>query len=271
MEHPVRTPSTEPVILTKIVALLIDDEIGAINTLRGMLTQYCPQVLIAGTASSVQEAVQVVTAIEPDLLFLDIEMPPLGKGFDVLEQCAPFHAGVIFTTAHPKYAIDAIKVAQPWAYLVKPYSVSELRAAVQVAENKLRIRGVSILDHARRQPLIVQDSRKGTLVLRSGNIVYCQAGGSFTDIYVLKNDTIEKVTTSRNLGEYEAELPNLLFCRTHHSFLVNLLFVERLERTGRNGIVHLTVPGSQASVSVAKMEAVANHIEELARLNRKIK
>ncbi len=72
MEHQTRTPSTEPGILNKIVALLIDDELGALNTLRGMLSQYCPQVLIAGTASSVQEAVQAVTSIEPDLLFLDI-------------------------------------------------------------------------------------------------------------------------------------------------------------------------------------------------------
>ncbi|MBK9335514.1 MAG: response regulator transcription factor [Lewinellaceae bacterium] len=253
----------------RLVTVLVDDEIGAINTLRGMLGEYCPQIFVAASAMSVKTAVEAAVAIEPDLLFLDIEMPPLGKGFDVLEQCAPYNFGVIFTTAHPKYAIDAITLAQPWAYLVKPFSVSELRAAVQVAENRLRSRDMSLLDHARRQPLIVQDSRKGTLVLRAGNIVYCQAGGSFTDIYVWKNGTMEKITTSRNLGEYEAELPGLLFCRTHNSFLVNMTLVERFERTGRNGVVHFSVPGSQAGVSVAKMEVVAKHFEELTRFNRK--
>lgn len=249
----------------RIGALLVDDEIGAINTLRGMLNQYCPQIQIAGIALSVREAVEAANATRPELVFLDIEMPPVGSGFDFLQNCGELEFGVIFTTAYPQYAIKAINEVQPWAYLVKPYSVSELKSAVAVAEDKIRSRRRSIFHHAQRQSLIVQDSRKGRIVLHAGDIVYCRAEGSFTDIFVWKNHKIEKITSSRNLGEYELELSSILFARTHHSFLVNLQYVERFERTGRNGIAHLRPAGHRADVSVAKMDSFASRLDHFCQ------
>lgn len=241
-----------------IRAMLVDDEIGAINTLRNMLGQYCPQVQICCVALSVQEALNAASAMQPDLVFLDIQMPPLGSGFDFLDQCVPVNFGVIFTTAHPQYAISAINQVQPWSYLIKPFSVAELKSAVAVAEGKIweQNRRTSQL-----QRLVVQDSRKGTLVLRAEHILYCKADGGFTDFYVLRNNSIEKITSSRNLGEYEDELPETLFCRTHHSYLVNLSYVDRFERTGRNGIIHLATNGHKAYVSVAKMDHFSQRLE----------
>lgn len=253
--------------MTRISTLLIDDEIGAINALRGMLGEYCPQVHIAGTALSVREAVEVTTVLQPELVFLDIEMPPLGSGFDFLNKCGEINFGVIFTTAYPQYAIKAINEIQPWAYLIKPYSVSELKAAVKVAEEKIRSQDHSLLQVARRQSIIVQDSRKGSIVFRAGDIVYCKAEGSFTDLFAWKNNKIEKVTSSRNLGEYELELPDVLFCRTHHGFLVNMAYVERFERTGRNGVAHLNPSGHRVDVSVSKMDAFLRHLDEFCQVN----
>lgn len=244
-----------------ITAVLIDDEIAAINTLRGMLQEYCPQVQILGTALSVKEGVAVLNASLPDVVFLDIQMPPLGSGFDILEQCAAINFGVIFITAFPEYALNAIKLAQPWAYLVKPYSVSELRQAVQVAEEKLRNIAANELQRAQRQIIVIQDSRKGALVLRAGEIMYCRADRSATDIFVWRNRKVEKITSSRNLGEYEFELPTALFCRTHHSYLVNLDYVERFERTGRNGIIHFPAADHKADVSVSKMDVFVERLE----------
>ncbi|MBK6932621.1 MAG: response regulator transcription factor [Saprospirales bacterium] len=251
----------------KITTLLVDDEIGAINTLQGMLGQYCPQVHIVGTALSVHAAVEAAAALQPDLVFLDIEMPPLGTGFDFLKQVDPSAFGIIFTTAYPQFAIHAINQFQPWAYLLKPYTVAELKAAVQVAEDKIRTQGNALLYQAQRQTLVVQDSRKGSLLLRAGEVAYCKAGGSFTDIFTWRKNKIEKITSSRNLGEHEAELPALLFCRTHHSYLVNMAFVERFERTGRNGVIHLHPPGHRVDVSVAKMDIFLRHLDEFCQMN----
>lgn len=253
--------------IRKISTLLIDDEIGAINTLRGMLKEYCPQIQVVGAAFSVNEAIQAAINLQPELVFLDIEMPPIGSGFDFLKNCGEIHFGVIFSTAYPQYAIRAINTVQPWAYLVKPYSVSQLQNAVKVAVEKVQQLDQSLLQVAGRQGILLNDSRKGTIVIRAGDIIYCQAGGSFTDIFVWKNQRIEKITSSRNLGEFEADLPRTLFCRTHHGYLVNLAYVERFERTGRNGIVHLRHTPVQVDVSVSKLEIFISQLEEFCLAN----
>ncbi len=232
--------------MKKISTLIVDDEIAALNTLRGMLGEYCPQVQIVAAARSVDEAVQAAAQWEPDLVFLDIEMPPFGSGFDFIKQ-AWRHGefGVIFTTAYPKYAVQAINAVQPWAYLVKPYSVANLKESVEVAAAKL-------LD-AERQGIIIPDSRKGNQVLRIRDILYCEADGTTTDIFLLRSNKIEKVTAYRTLKDLESELPESFFCRTHHSYLVNMQHIERYERTGRNGLIYMP-QGNCVSISVLKME-----------------
>jgi two-component system LytT family response regulator len=233
-----------------INTLLIDDETGALNTLNGMLGEYCPQIRVVGTARSVDEAVRAAARWKPDLVFLDIRMPPFGTGFDFLQQAWTQGAfGVIFTTAYPEYAIQAIKAVQPWAYLVKPYSVSDLVDAVQVAIEKMQ--------DSETQSIVINDSRKGNLVLRIRDILYCEADGPTTDIFLLRNGKIEKVIASRVLKDIEAELPESQFCRCHHSYLVNMQHVERYEHTGRNGLIYLP-QGACVSISVLKME----HFEE---------
>lgn len=243
-----------------VSAFLVDDERGAINTLKNMLGEYCPQVQVAGTALSVREAVELVGKLQPDLVFLDIEMPPVGSGFDFLEKCGEISFGIIFTTAYPHYAIQAINTVQPWAYLVKPYSVSQLTDAIRVALDKLSLKRDSALQDALQQKVILQDSRKGTIVLQAAEIIYCKADGSFTDLVIWKNNKVEKFTASRHLGEFEDNLPSRLFCRTHHSYLANLGYIERFERTGRNGLVHLRHTENKVPVSVAKMERFLNFL-----------
>jgi len=237
-----------------INALIIDDESGAINTLRGMLGEFCPEVNIVGEANSVEEALRAAAQHRPDLVFLDIEMPPFGNGFDFLKPFQQLPFGVIFTTAYPQYAVEAINTVQPWAYLVKPYRVVDLMAAVRTAGDRLRERQQESASVSQdNSSLIIADSRKGNLVLRIRDILYCQADGSTTDIILLRNGRTEKISASRTLKEIELELPAAQFCRTHNSFLVNMAHVERWERTGRNGLIHL--PGQEkVEISVQRMD-----------------
>ena len=237
-----------------INALIIDDESGAINTLRGMLGEFCPEVTIVGEANSVEGALRAAAQHRPDLVFLDIEMPPFGNGFDFLKPFQQLPFGVIFTTAYPQYAVEAINMVQPSAYLVKSYRVVDLIAAVRTAGERLRERqpepAGNLLDNS---SLIIADSRKGNLVLRTRDILYCQADGSTTDIILLRHGRIEKISASRTLKEIEMELPASHFCRTHNSFLVNMAHIERWERTGRNGLIHL--PGQEkVEISVQRMD-----------------
>ncbi len=237
--------------MEKINALLVDDEISAINTLKGMLQQYFPNVRVVAEAQSVSDALQKVKQYEPNLVFLDVEMPPFGSGFDFLEQSKDLHFGVIFVTAYQEYAVKAINATQPWAYLIKPININGLTTAIETAFEKV---GQSELNIPETQSIIISDARKGSVVIRVRDIIYCKADGPTTDLFFEKNGEIARIKASGSLKEIEDQLPTFLFCRTHHSFLVNLLWVERYERTGRNGLVHLRHEET-SPVSIGKMEA----------------
>jgi two-component system, LytTR family, response regulator len=235
-------------------AILIDDEPSALRTLQGMLTDYCPQVKVLQTASSVAEAVQAIETLEPQLIFLDIEMHPQGNGFQVLEQTASKQYEVVFTTAYPQYAAEAINKAYPLAYLVKPYDIKALIAAVNTCF--IHIQSQQILkESAPRVPkgIIIPDMRKGNQVIMAKDVLYCEADGSSTHVVVNRQQKVERITASRILKDIEAELPNGTFCRIHHSFVVNMDYIERYEKTGRGGAVYLQ-GGLKIDISGAKME-----------------
>ncbi len=256
-----------PAGVEHITALIVEDEIGAINTLRHMLIEYCPQVQVLGAAITIKEAVKAAVALRPQVVFLDIEMPPLGTGFDFLNNCPEINFGVIFTTAYSQYAIKAINAVQPWAYLVKPFSVQELKDAVAVAMEKVIQSHQSATQVAGQQGLVLHDHRKGTIVLYAAEILFCKAAGSFTEFYVIRNNKTEKITSSGGLGDFEEKLPSALFCRTHHSYLVNLAYINRMERTGRNGVIHLAHTDWRVGVSVLKMDYFMERLEVYHRLN----
>jgi len=242
--------------MNHINAMIVDDENGAVNTLRGMLGEFCPEVRIVAEANSVEGALRAATQYRPDLVFLDIEMPPFGNGFDFLRPFQTLPFGVIFTTAYPQYAVEAINTVQPWAYLVKPYRVVDLMAAVRTAGERIREKNLEASVNGNthdNSSLVIADSRKGNLVLRARDILYCEADGSATLIVLFRQGRVEKIIASRTLKEIETLLPGALFCRTHNSFLVNMSHVERWERTGRNGLIHL--PGQErVEISVQRMD-----------------
>lgn len=238
--------------MKKINTFIIEDEISAINTLRGMLEKYFPQINIVEEARTVSDALSKLQRNKPDLVFLDIEMPPFGNGFEFLEKSAHFSFGVIFVTAYPKYAVQAINNVQPWGYLVKPFSVGDLAKAIGIAAEKM---GEGQGAHPNgRHGILVSDARKGNIVIKFGDIVYCQADGATTDIFYLKNGVTTRLTASKTLKDIEEQLPSSTFCRSHHSYLVNLAHIERYVHTGRNGIIHLR-NGAEVSISVGKMDA----------------
>lgn len=239
--------------MKKIDAMLIDDEISAINTLRGMLQTYFPQINVMAVATSVDEALQKVKQQPPDLVMLDVEMPPFGSGFDFLEKCPDRAFGVIFVTAYPKYAIKAINDAQPWGYLVKPYSVNDLSLALKNAEERIKEKNMAGNSGNDMQGLVLPDARKGNVVIKIKDIIYCQADGATTDIYYNKDDKLTRFTASKTLKDIEDMLATSVFCRCHHSYAVNMTYVSRYERTGRNGIIHLSL-GGEVPISVSKME-----------------
>ncbi len=251
--------------MKKINTFIIEDEISAINTLRGMLVQYFPQINIVEEARSVSDALFKVQRNQPELVFLDIEMPPFGNGFEFLEKCPNPSFGVIFVTAYPNYAVQAINHVQPWGYLVKPYSISDLSKAIEKATEKIAENQRNSLENPEMQGLLISDSRKGNIAIKAGDILYCQADGATTDIFYQKEGKTTRFKASKTLKDIEEQLPSQLFNRCHHSYLVNLAFIERYVHTGRNGVIYLRT-GAEVSISVGKMEAFESQFNDFLRL-----
>ncbi len=111
-----------------IKAIIIDDEAHCIDTLSILLTDYCPEVEVLEKCPGSKKGLEAIERLNPDLVFLDIEMPVM-NGFELLEQFKQIPFAVIFTTSYDQYAIKAIRFSA-LDYLLKPIDPKELIAAV---------------------------------------------------------------------------------------------------------------------------------------------
>lgn len=238
-----------------ISTVIIDDEQNNIESLQNLLSQFCPDITIAGTAMNTHEGIACIKQHDPQLVFLDIEMP-FGNAFDMLEKLMPVDFEVIFVTAFEQYAVKAIKYVA-LDYLLKPVSITELKNAVNRArkrfeEKKLNTRVELLLSNFKTES---QGPKKIGLPSADGysfealeNIIRLQADSNLTQVYT----TNKKIITTKTLKEFELLLPSAIFCRIHHSHIINLNFVKKYFK-GRGGHVELT-DGTNLEVSSRKKD-----------------
>nr|WP_298922797.1 LytTR family DNA-binding domain-containing protein [uncultured Allomuricauda sp.] len=211
--------------------VIVEDEKHSRETLKKLLEEFCEDVKIIATASSVKEAVKVLSVFSPDIVFLDIELQP-GVGFDVLNQIKEPNFEIIFTTAFEKYAIKAIKFSS-LDYLLKPIDLDELQQAIEKARNRLD-KSVSrqqietliqnLSQENPRQEKICLATTSGMEFISIEDIIVCKADGSYTS-FILKNKN--PLLVSKHLKEYENLLADQQFMRVHNSYLINLKEVKK--------------------------------------------
>jgi two-component system LytT family response regulator len=119
----------------KIKAVIVEDELAAREVLKNYITKYCPQVEILGEAQNINEAVPILHELQPELVFLDVEMP-YGNAFDVLEACKDLNFETIFVTAFSEYSLKALNQSAAY-YLLKPISIEELIVAVNKVQQHI--------------------------------------------------------------------------------------------------------------------------------------
>ena len=219
-----------------IRALVVDDEAPSREVMCNYLREFCTDIEVVATASSVKTAYRAIQKNNPDVVFLDIEMPD-GKGFDLLKMFPKFNFRVIFVTAYAEYAIKAFRVNAA-DYLLKPVKIDELHAAVEKIRNENRWSYdpekvsellKSISENMSIQPTIVVSNIKGFEVLKINEIIMCKADGYCTNFFLAGN---RKVISSKNLKQYEDLLEEYNIIRVHHSFLVNLIHIQSYSRQG---------------------------------------
>jgi two-component system, LytTR family, response regulator len=222
--------------MTKMITCIaIDDEKRALETFQKMADRYFPTRLkVIGLASSVRDGAKLIKEVNPDVVFLDIEMP-VENGFKLFEYFEEITFVVVFLTAYKHYAIDAIRYSA-FDYLLKPLDVEDLGRVVNRFEknhpgNQQTERIHTLLSNINAaseiQNKIALPTLSGYRMERIDNIVYCQADENYTQIYTSSG---ESILVSRTLKAVEELLPAAYFYRIHKSYLVNLNFVKEYTR-----------------------------------------
>lgn len=238
-------------------AIIVDDEINGVITLKKMLETHCPQVTVLSTCNNAITAKQQLSELEPDLLFLDIQMP--GKtGIDLLMELPERNFEVVLVTAYNEYMLQALQYSAA-DYLLKPVDEDRLIEAVQRVEKRLKnereLSPVDTLVHNVRQAGSQGEMRlclptfKGFTVVKLDEIIYCEAERSYTVVHLLNN---KSVTVSKPLIDYDELLSDTSFLRVHKSFLINLNHIGEYQR-GEGGIVVMS-NGREIEISRRKKE-----------------
>jgi DNA-binding LytR/AlgR family response regulator len=209
--------------------VIIDDEIQSIKLLSGMAAEI-PEILVTGTFTDPVQALLGIREIEPDLLFLDIQMPRM-NGIELLRgvRNAGLSPWVIFITAYDQFALDAIH-QEAFDYLLKPISPKELEESVQRLYSRFNTDPANpFLDHLLNTSVIQKlrfTDRNGTTFINPAEIVYVEAEGNYS-IFHMK---AKQHMVTRQIGELEVQLQPIGFIRISRSFIINPLYLSRIDR-----------------------------------------
>lgn len=219
-------------------AVIIDDEKDSREILAKYLKKYCPNITVCGFGKSVDTGLEEIKKHNPDIVFLDIEMP-YGNGFDLLDKFEKINFETVFVTAFDNYAIPALNQSAAY-YLLKPIDIDELIKAVE------KIRGErnqkNYIQHARillenkktgAQQKIMLPTLEGFDIINIDSILCCEAADNFTKFYLEGRQTL---LICRTLKYFEEVLNEHRFLRIHRSYLINPDFVIRYSK-GKGGYV----------------------------------
>jgi len=235
--------------------IIVDDEHLARALLREHLAAH-PDIEIVGECANGFEAVKAITELQPDLVFLDIQMPKL-DGFEVAE-LAGNRTRYLFVTAYDQFALRAFEV-HAVDYLLKPFTPARLAQALAHARERVTHAGAGASSNGqveavvaearqRQQPLERLLIRDGTRVqvVPVATIDYIEA----QDDYVAVVASGRQWLKSQRLAELETQLDPQAFLRVHRSYIVRVAAIARIEPSGRDG--HCAVLHSGAKVPISR-------------------
>ncbi|MBL7934246.1 MAG: response regulator transcription factor [Bacteroidia bacterium] len=209
-----------------IKAVIIDDEVNNQELISNLLKSFSENVQVVGMANSVESAYQAINEYQPDLIFLDIQMPD-GTGFDLLKKFDKINFKIIFVTAHQEFAIEAFKYSA-LDYLLKPLSPANLLAAVKKAEEtmsgdelnlKLKILLNNIAEPIKNKKKIVLKTMERIYSVDLDDIIRFESDGGYTKVYLVDG---KRIMVSKTMKDFDDLLLDVGFLRVHHSHLINM-------------------------------------------------
>jgi two-component system LytT family response regulator len=217
---------------------ILDDEQNAVDGLAAMLRKkFVGQVDVCGTNIKASGAIDEIDELQPDVLFLDVEMPEM-SGLDVLKHFPERKFHVIFTTAHEKYALPALK-ADATDYLVKPLSPQDVYEAIQKCISRKATASGNVTGNR-----ITLNTAQEMLLVNTEDIIRIEASNNYSHFYFTNRP---KVIVSRTLKEFDEQLASMNFFRIHQSHLINMKHVESVH--SNDGDYVLLTQGHRVEIS----------------------
>ena len=252
-----------------IKAIIVEDEINGLDNLKNMLSQHCPTVEVIGEARNNKEALALLKnpTINPDVAFLDINLPD-GLVFQMLKELnGEANFDIIFVTAFDEYAVEAFKFSAI-GYILKPIDSDQLKQSVKKIQpgnsNKINER-MEIFEqryfpnsHPNAFEKMSISALDGIYFINIKDIVRCEAEDNYTHIH-LKGG--EKIVASKTIKSYEELLTSVNFYRVHKSHLINLNFMRKFVK-GDGGYLIMD-DGKKIEVSRRRRPAFMLRINEL--------
>ncbi len=232
-------------------ALIIEDKEYIRKGLLNLLQLIDSNIDVLGECESVKDAVIVANACKPELVFLDINLLD-GTAFDFIEQTENLSFKIIFITAYEEYALRALKIGAV-DYLLKPVDIDELKTAIE----KVQKLPVDTQKHQINTAKAVYKNDESTLILSLhdsfqvidlNELMYCESDKGYTTFYC--SDT-KKHLVSKTIKEFEERLLKANFIRPHQSYMVNLNFIDKYDKSG---VIHLK-NGNKIPVSSRKKDS----------------
>lgn len=215
-------------------AVLVDDEIKAIQSISWELTNFSDEINVVASFTDPFEALEYLESHTPDCLFLDIEMPTM-DGFQFIQKLQNKNFPVVITTAYNQYAIKALK-NEAIDYLLKPIDTDDLKETIikikkYNARNYTAERLEEILlnfNNATSHKKITFNTDGKLLFLESAEIIYAESDGNYTTVHL---EGGKKFVLTKKLKEVNEILPSDSFFRIHNSYIINLNKIKEFLKT----------------------------------------
>lgn len=215
-------------------AVIVDDEIKALQSLTWELTNFSDEISIVSSFTNPLEALLYLEKNTPDCLFLDIEMPTM-DGFQFIQKLTNKNFPVIITTAYSQYALKAIK-NEALDYLLKPIDTDDLEETIlkikkfnakHITAEKLEMALSNFNSRAINKRITLNSDGK-LLFLESDEILYAESDGNYSTIFLTDG---QKIVLTKKLKEVNSLLPSDSFFRIHNSYIINLHKIKEFLKT----------------------------------------
>jgi DNA-binding LytR/AlgR family response regulator len=238
--------------------MIVDDEPASRSNLREVIESF-PELTIIAEIADGKSAIEAINKHNPDIVFLDIEMPEI-KGFEVARATSDVNYQLVFITAHEQYALDAFDT-NAIDYILKPARPLLLEKCISKILHQEYITLEALQKKKSLSHNLVLSDGNALRVLEQRHVVYIGGIGRYRRIHLTQEgarlNRMSTIISSTTLDEFELQLPKLDFVRLHRSYIVNSNYITMLSAESRRYYVNLKgfqikIPVSREKVSELK-------------------